>query len=248
MKGAMLRWATDSSIREAPSQPVAAYLGGLGLEQFRRLPSGSVGRGDRASESDTDVLAVSDNPPKDLTHRLDLIFDARDIAPEVEPIGWTTEAWASREARGEGVVDIPPRETMLLAAPDQGKPLRPPPPLRGRAGKGVKRLPPAQIGRRFSARIHARADTPPRKRAPLMKGEFTAIIEPAPEGRVWAICPEVPGAKGQGETLEEATESLRQAIQMILDDRTSDILRGLPNGAIRDTVAIGRKGLCWREG
>jgi predicted RNase H-like HicB family nuclease len=72
-----------------------------------------------------------------------------------------------------------------------------------------------------------------------MKGEFTAIIEPAPEGGFWAICPEVPGANGQGETLEETKESLRQAIEMILDDRTSDILRGLPNDAIRDTVAIG---------
>jgi len=72
-----------------------------------------------------------------------------------------------------------------------------------------------------------------------MKGEFTAIIEPAPEGGFWAICPEVPGANGQGETLEQTKESLRQAIEMILDDRTSDILRGLPNDAIRDTVAIG---------
>lgn len=72
-----------------------------------------------------------------------------------------------------------------------------------------------------------------------MKGEFTAIIEPAPEGGFWAICPEVPGADGQGETLEETKESLRQAIEMILDDRTSDILRGLPQDAIRDTVAIG---------
>ena len=72
-----------------------------------------------------------------------------------------------------------------------------------------------------------------------MKGEFTAIIEPAPEGGFWAICPEVPGANGQGETLEQTKESLRQAIEMILEDRTSDILRGLPKDAIRDTVAIG---------
>jgi len=32
----------------------------------------------------------------------------------------------------------------------------------------------------------------------IMKAEFTAIIEPAPEGGFWAICPEVPGgANGQ---------------------------------------------------
>ena len=49
-----------------------------------------------------------------------------------------------------------------------------------------------------------------------MKAEFTAIIEPAPEGGYWAICPEVPGANGQGETIDEAKESLRQAIELIL--------------------------------
>lgn len=30
----------------------------------------------------------------------------------------------------------------------------------------------------------------------------------APEGGFWAICPEVPGANGQGETLEETRELL----------------------------------------
>ena len=52
-----------------------------------------------------------------------------------------------------------------------------------------------------------------------MKSEFTAIIEPAPEGGYWAICPEVPGANGQGETIEEAKDSLRQAIELILEER-----------------------------
>lgn len=52
-----------------------------------------------------------------------------------------------------------------------------------------------------------------------MQGEFTAIIEPAPEGGYWAICPEVPGANGQGETIEETKNSLREAIELILEDR-----------------------------
>jgi len=66
-----------------------------------------------------------------------------------------------------------------------------------------------------------------------MKGEFTAILEQAPEGGYWAICPEVPGANGQGKTLEEAKESLRQAIQLIVADRLEDTTRGLPEDAIR---------------
>ena len=73
----------------------------------------------------------------------------------------------------------------------------------------------------------------------MMKAEFTAIIEAAPEGGFWAICPEVPGANGQGETIEETKDNLRQAIELILEDRKADILRGLPDDAIQDTVMIG---------
>lgn len=48
-----------------------------------------------------------------------------------------------------------------------------------------------------------------------MKPEFTAIIEPAIEGGLWAVCPEVPGANGQGETLEETRQSLVEAIELL---------------------------------
>ena len=72
-----------------------------------------------------------------------------------------------------------------------------------------------------------------------MKAEFTAIIEPSPEGGYWAICPEIPGANGQGETIEETKLSLQQAIELILEDRREDILRGLPDEVIQDTVMVG---------
>ncbi len=72
-----------------------------------------------------------------------------------------------------------------------------------------------------------------------MKSEFTAIIDTAPEGGYWAICPEIPGANGQGETITEAKDSLRQAIELILEDRREDLLRGLPADVITDTVIIG---------
>ncbi len=72
-----------------------------------------------------------------------------------------------------------------------------------------------------------------------MKSEFTAIIESAPEGGYWAICPEVPGANGQGETIEETKANLIGAIELILEDRRADALRGLPEDAIRETVLVG---------
>jgi predicted RNase H-like HicB family nuclease len=71
-----------------------------------------------------------------------------------------------------------------------------------------------------------------------MKGEFTAIIEAAPEGGYWAICPEVPGANGQGDTIEEAKQSLCDAIRLIFEDRIEDMKRGLPDDAIQTMVAL----------
>ena len=72
-----------------------------------------------------------------------------------------------------------------------------------------------------------------------MKSEFTAIIESAPEGGYWGVCPEVPGANGQGETIEETKQNLVESIELILEDRRSDFLRGLPADAIRETVLVG---------
>jgi predicted RNase H-like HicB family nuclease len=71
-----------------------------------------------------------------------------------------------------------------------------------------------------------------------MHGEFTAVIEPAEEGGYWAICPEVPGANGQGETVEEAKQDLAAAIRLVLEDRREDALRGLPPDAIQDVVSV----------
>jgi len=71
-----------------------------------------------------------------------------------------------------------------------------------------------------------------------MKHEFTAIIEEAPEGGFWAVCPEVPGANGQGETVEEAKGNLREAIVLIFTDRLEDVRRGLPKDAIETILAI----------
>ncbi|MEM8779462.1 MAG: type II toxin-antitoxin system HicB family antitoxin [Cyanobacteria bacterium P01_G01_bin.49] len=71
-----------------------------------------------------------------------------------------------------------------------------------------------------------------------MKAEFTAIIETAIEGGYWAICPEVPGANGQGETIEEAKESLKNAIKLIFEDRLVDIRRGLSKEAIEETIFL----------
>ena len=70
-----------------------------------------------------------------------------------------------------------------------------------------------------------------------MHNEFTAIIEKDAEWYI-AYCPEVPGANGQGKTIEECRENLSDAISLILEDRREDGLRGVPEDAIREIVTI----------
>lgn len=70
-----------------------------------------------------------------------------------------------------------------------------------------------------------------------MYNEFTAVIEKDGEWYI-AYCPEVPGANGQGRTVEESRESLAQAIALILEDRREDAMRGIPEDAIRDVVVV----------
>jgi len=72
-----------------------------------------------------------------------------------------------------------------------------------------------------------------------MKGEFTVFIEKSTEGGFWAVCPEVPGASGQGKTIEETKENLKKAVSVIIQAHLEGIKRGLPDDAIEDTFPIG---------
>ena len=70
-----------------------------------------------------------------------------------------------------------------------------------------------------------------------MRCEFTIIIEKGEQFFI-GYCPEVPGANGQGETVEACRDNVRAAIRLILQDRLEDGLRGIPEDAIRETVVV----------
>ena len=70
-----------------------------------------------------------------------------------------------------------------------------------------------------------------------MSSLYTAIFEKGDKFYI-GYCPEVPGANGQGETLEECRESLKEAIKLILEDRMEDAIKGIPDDAIRETLVI----------
>jgi predicted RNase H-like HicB family nuclease len=71
----------------------------------------------------------------------------------------------------------------------------------------------------------------------FMHNEFTAIIERDEDWYI-AYCPEIPGANGQGRTIEECRKSLAAAIELILEDRREEALRGVPAEAIRESVVV----------
>ncbi len=70
-----------------------------------------------------------------------------------------------------------------------------------------------------------------------MANELTGIFDKDGD---WYIgcCPEVPGANGQGRTLDECRESLCEAIKLILDDRREQGLAEVPSDAVRETVIV----------
>jgi predicted RNase H-like HicB family nuclease len=67
--------------------------------------------------------------------------------------------------------------------------------------------------------------------------DFTAIIERDGDWNI-AYCPEIPGANGQGKTLEDCRQNLAAAIALILEDRRENAMSGIPDDAIRDVVRV----------
>ena len=71
-----------------------------------------------------------------------------------------------------------------------------------------------------------------------MRNQFTAVIERDGNWFI-AYCPEIPGANGQGLTKKECLQNLADAIELILEDRREDMMRSIPEDAIRETITVG---------
>lgn len=53
---------------------------------------------------------------------------------------------------------------------------------------------------------------------PPMARTFPVILLPQPEGGYFAQCSTLQGCYSQGETVEEALENIREAIELVLED------------------------------
>jgi predicted RNase H-like HicB family nuclease len=58
-----------------------------------------------------------------------------------------------------------------------------------------------------------------------MVRRFTVIFEKEEEGGYHVFCPVLPGYHTQGETIDEGTRNIREAIQLYIDSLVED---GLP--------------------
>jgi predicted RNase H-like HicB family nuclease len=61
------------------------------------------------------------------------------------------------------------------------------------------------------------------------------VFEPSDEGGFTAHVPALPGCISEGDTLDEARQNIREAIELYLE---SDDQTGLPAGSIVEEVAI----------
>ena len=72
-----------------------------------------------------------------------------------------------------------------------------------------------------------------------MTRTFTAVFEEAEEGGYAAWVEELPGAISQGETIEEARENLKEAIQLILEvNRELDLQDDKARVVIREPIVV----------
>lgn len=73
-----------------------------------------------------------------------------------------------------------------------------------------------------------------------MMHTFTAVFEAAPEGGYTAFVEELPGAISQGDTLEEARENLKEAIELILECNRERANRDVhADRVIREPIVVG---------
>ncbi len=81
----------------------------------------------------------------------------------------------------------------------------------------------------------------PISRYSLAVNTFTAVFEKAEEGGYVAFVEELPGAISQGETLEEARENLKEAVELILEVNRERVLDGVDEQhVIREQLVVGQ--------
>jgi len=76
---------------------------------------------------------------------------------------------------------------------------------------------------------------------PARTNTFTVVFETADEGGYCVFVEELPGALSQGETIEEARENIKEAIELILEVNRKRALNGVDESrVIREQIILHR--------
>jgi len=52
--------------------------------------------------------------------------------------------------------------------------------------------------------------------------DFKVVLEPDPDGGYVVYCPTLPGCYSQGDTVDEALENIREAIELCIEDMRAE--------------------------
>jgi len=71
-----------------------------------------------------------------------------------------------------------------------------------------------------------------------MKHEYRIIYTEIEDGWIMAQAPELPGAVTQAETMDEARQMIREAIELLLESYRENAERHVPRNAVRETLVV----------
>ncbi len=66
--------------------------------------------------------------------------------------------------------------------------------------------------------------------------QLTAVYEPCDEGGFMAYIDEIPGINSQGETMEEASENLADAINLMFDEIRSNRIKNTNRERVKNLI------------
>jgi predicted RNase H-like HicB family nuclease len=71
-----------------------------------------------------------------------------------------------------------------------------------------------------------------------MRHEYTVGYQPVEDGWFMARVPELPGAVTQGQSLEEARDMIKEAVELLLESYRANAKQDAPRGAIWETLTV----------
>ena len=73
---------------------------------------------------------------------------------------------------------------------------------------------------------------------PKMRHEYTVVYQPVEGGWFMARVPELPGAVTQGQTLDEARDMIKEAVELLIESYRENAKKDASGEAIWETLTV----------